>query len=100
MIQEQTMAKRPTKKQQAEEIERKRQAEILKNNRRESKFQLITNVSRLRDTLRKHKLLMRQVSLYLQAGQGNYKQIQEIADKVQAINNELEEIIEYKPPLI
>ena len=89
------MTKRPTKKER-EEIERKRQEQILINKRKESKFQLISNISRLRDTLRHHKRLMRQVSLYLKEEESNFKHIDEITEKVQSLNNDLENLIEFK----
>lgn len=89
------MRRKPTKKER-EEMVRMRQAEILNNKRKESKFQLITTIGRLRDTLRHHKRLMRQVSLYLQAGETNFHHINEITEKVQSLNHELEDLIEFK----
>ena len=87
------MAKRPTKKQLQEMAEEKKRLE-LKAKRKESKTYLLNNISRLHRTLRNRHLLMRKVSDYLQAGQTNYKQIQDLGDEVQALNDKLENLME------
>ena len=62
----------------------------------DSKTHFIESVSILRGTLRHHKRLRRQVSLYLEAAPETYRDIEELAEKVQKLNKELEDIIQFK----
>ncbi len=89
------MAKKPTKKEQ-EIMEQERKRLELLNLQRETKTKLMTNISRLNQTLRNRQLIMKSVSAYIKAGQGNYKDIDEMADKVQNLNSDLLDIVEFK----
>ena len=89
------MAKKPTKKEQ-ELMEQERKRLELLNLQRETKTKLMTNISRLNQTLRNRQLIMKSVSAYIKAGQGNYKDIDEMADKVQNLNSDLLDIVEFK----
>ena len=89
------MAKKPTKKEQ-EHMEQERKRLELLNLQRETKQKLMTNISRLNQTLRNRQLIMKSVSAYIKAGQGNYKDIDEMADKVQNLNSDLLDIVEFK----
>lgn len=89
------MAKKPTKKEQ-ELMEQERKRLELLNLQRETKLKLINNISRLNQTLRNRQLIMKSVSAYIKAGQGNYKDIDEMADKVQNLNSDLLDIVEFK----
>lgn len=89
------MAKKPTKKEQ-ELMEQERKRLELLNLQRETKTKLMTNINRLNQTLRNRQLIMKSVSAYIKAGQGNYKDIDEMADKVQNLNSDLLDIVEFK----
>ena len=89
------MAKKPTKKER-ELMEQERKRLELLNLQRETKTKLMTNISRLNQTLRNRQLIMKSVSAYIKAGQGNYKDIDEMADKVQNLNSDLLDIVEFK----
>lgn len=89
------MAKKPTKKEQ-ELMEQERKRLELLNLQRETKTKLMTNISRLNQTLRNRQLIMKSVSAYIKAGQGNYKDIDKMADKVQNLNSDLLDIVEFK----
>ena len=89
------MAKKPTKKEQ-ELMEQERKRLELLNLQRETKLKLMNNISRLNQTLRNRQLIMKSVSAYIKAGQGNYKDIDEMADKVQNLNSDLLDIAEFK----
>ena len=89
------MAKKPTKKEQ-ELMEQERKRLELLNLQRETKTKLMTNISRLNQTLRNRQLIMKSVSAYIKAGQGNYKDIDEMANKVQNLNSDLLDIVEFK----
>lgn len=89
------MAKKPTKKEQ-ELMEQERKRLELLNLQRETKLKLMNNISRLNQTLRNRQLIMKSVSAYIKAGQGNYKDIDEMADKVQNLNSDLLDIVEFK----
>lgn len=89
------MAKKPSKKEQELMMQERKRLELLKL-QRNSKKQLLNNISRLNQTLRNRQLIMQAVSLHLVAGDGNYKEINEIADKVQDLNSCLLDLIEMK----
>jgi len=89
------MAKKPTKKER-ELMEQERKRLELLNLQRETKLKLMNNISRLNQTLRNRQLIMKSVSAYINAGQGNYKNIDEMADKVQNLNSDLLDIVEFK----
>lgn len=77
-------------------MERQKQLQELERKRKESKLHLIESVSNLRETLRHHKRLRRQISLYLEEAPEHSKDIEEIADKCKLLNHDLEDLIEYR----
>lgn len=87
-----TIAKRPTKKELAE-MERQRQAERLQNKRADSKKLLIESLSSLRNTLRYSKNIKASVTFYLGLGSTHYKEVYELAEEIQELNNKLERFL-------
>lgn len=77
-------------------MERQRKLQEIERKRKDSKFHLIESISNLRETLRHHKRLRRQISLYLEDAPEHSKDIDEIADKCKLLNHELEDLIEYR----
>ena len=77
-------------------MERQRKLQELARKRKESKIHLIESVSNLRETLRHHKRLRRQISLYLEDAPEHSKDIDEITDKCRLLNHDLEDLIEYR----
>lgn len=86
------IAKRPTKKE-LEEREREERAQRLRNKRIDSKKLLIENMATLRNTLRHSKNIKASITFYLGLGSTHYKEIYELADEIQELNNKLERFL-------
>ena len=74
-------------------MERQRQAERLQNKRADSKKLLIESLSSLRNTLRYSKNIKASVTFYLGLGSTHYKEIYELAEEIQELNNKLERFL-------